>query len=425
MFMHENVKRFVVTLPNIMDQRMGYLSSYFDNVIDRMPMLTHLELLCGQAMEPERLNMLCMDEIEDDVLELIRGLPNLHVVLLSPGITSRLVEGLSHLPNLAEIDCRPDPEVCYDIANYVEFEPSLVEGAFPSLNYLAHFAVFAQTTLFLKTPFFPSNLTVLQIESPWVECPSDLHMLSVAIAENCQLLTALYLLISCDRGAFEETGSIGDIYERITLDSFRPLLSCPNIKTFEIVHQDSFDLQLEDIEEIASKWPSLETLKLNNDPVIFPAHESPFAYQSLPTLRSLLPFARHCPRLQHLGLFLRASMTDIPAAHELQSFQRLECLSMGVSYLAEEGPVTHFLSQICPVGCRVESSDKLEGEVGELLRRRWKTVDEWLPLLMRSRMEERRRMREENTERVRALEAELAAFRSGLFGHGNSNIAMQ
>ena len=423
--MHENVKRFVDTLPNIMDQRMGYLSSYFDDVIDRMPMLTHLELLCGQSMEddePERLGKSWMDEIEDDVLDLIGGLPNLHVVVLSPGITSRVVEGLSHLPNLSEIAYRPDPEQYYPPEDYLEFKPSLAEAAFPSLNYLAHFDSFEQTSLFLKTPFSPSNLSVLQIESHWGEDPSDLYMLSVAIAENCQVLTGLYLLTYCDRGFSEGTG-IGD--KHTTLDSFRPLLSCPNIKTFEILHPYSFDLQLEDIEEIASKWPSLETLKLNNDPVIFPAHESPFAYQSLPTLRSLLPFARHCPRLQHLGLFLRASMTDIPAAHELQSFQRLECLSMGVSYLAEEGPVTHFLSQICPVGCRVESSDKLEGEVGELLRRRWKTVDEWLPLLMRSRMEERRRMREENTERVRALEAELAAFRLGLFGHGNSNIAMQ
>jgi hypothetical protein len=419
--MHENVKRFVVNVPNIMDQSMGYISSFFDDVIGRMPMLTHLELLSRSSMleeddklEPRRTPW--MEEIEDDVLELIRGLPNLHVIALPPcHLTPRVAEQLSHLPNLTEIFYRLGPEQGYPVIDDLAF--SFAEGAFPSLKHLGNFARVEQMTQFLESPFSPSNLVVLQIEWYVFDDPFDVHELSVAVAANCQLLTKFHFLTH--QKPFTE-----DTYNEkiaVTLDPFRPLFSCTNITTFEMVYQYPLTLQLVAMEEIASKWPSLETLKLNNHPAFLPTHES---LLTLPTLRSLLPFARHCPRLRHLGLFLHATTTDLPPLHELQSFQRLECLSMGASYLSEEGPVTHFLSQICPVGCRVESNVWV-GKIWESLRREWETVDRWLPVLTRSRMEERRRTREESMERVRVLEAEVAALRSGLCGHGNSNIALQ
>jgi hypothetical protein len=67
---------------------------------------------------------------------------------------------------------------------------------------------------------------------------------------------------------------------------------------------------------------------------------------------------------------------------------------MGRSYLTDEGPVALFLSRICPVGCRVESSANLDGEPGKLLRRKWETVDHFLPLLTTFQMEEREKSME-------------------------------
>ena len=394
--MHHNVKHFVVTLPNPTYQR-NYLSSYFDYIVSRMPMLTRLEFQSSRAMH----------EIENDVLDLIRGLPNLQKIVLPPYyLTSRVTESLSHLPNLAEIIHRPESGKGYE-DDIQTFEPSLAEGAFPSLHHLALVAYFFDMTVFLNSPFFPSNLTVLYVESLSLEEPSEVHELSVAIAKNCPLLTKLCLLPSLDPDDTLEE-------RQMTLDTFRPVLSCPKITTFEIAHQYQLALQPEDIEEIASKWPSLETLTLNNAPVV-PAHESQL------TLRSLIPFARHCPRLQHLGLFLIASPMDIPAVNELHHFPRLECLAMGTSPLAEERPVALFLSRICPVGCRVTASVHWwwEQTLKSFANRdRWETVNELLPLLTASRVEERERMR----ERVRMLEVELEALRRE---RGDDAIPMQ
>ena len=397
MFMHENVRCFIVSIPR---GTIDYLSSYVDDVIGHMPMLTRLELLSD----------LSIYDMEDEILALIRGLSNLHVIFLPPcHLTSRITEGLSHLPNLAEINYREEPDGYYADRTETLFEPSLKEGAFPSLRHLALVVQFSSLAQFLNSPFFPSNLAILQIESYLWEEASDVHELSVAVAKNCRLLTKLYLSPYLD--PFDSPEG-----EQVTMDILRPLLlSCPKITTFEIAHQHPLALELNDIEEITSKWPSIETLKLNHHPQA----KTDVNHESLLTLRSLLPFAQHCPQLQHLALFLRASTADIPAAHELQSFQILKCLSMGYSHLADEDPVALFLSRICPVGCRVESSADLEGETGKLSRRKWETVDRLLPVLITLRMEER----ETSMERVKVLEAELEALRSELGRHGS--MAMQ
>jgi hypothetical protein len=310
MFMHENVRCFIVCIPR---GPIGYLSSYVDDVIGHMPMLTRLELLSD----------LSIYDMQDEILALIRGLSNLRVIFLPPcHLTSRITEELSHLPNLAEINYRENPNGYYPARKddtEMQFEPSLKEGAFPSLRHLALVVEFPSLAQFLNSPFFPSNLAILQVEScsQYSEEASAVHELLVAVAKNCRLLTKLYLspnlgLSDCPEG------------EWVTMDTLRPLLlSCPKITTFEIAHQHELVLELNDIEEITSKWPSIETLKLNH----YPRSENYAEYASRLTLWSLLPFAQHCPQLQHLALFLSASTADIPAAHELQSFQILKCLS--------------------------------------------------------------------------------------------------
>jgi hypothetical protein len=394
MFMHENVKRFMMSLPDQTHQPVYYLSSYFDDVTFRMPMLTHMELQDNRAMR---------HGIEHDVLDLIHGLPNLHVIILPPSyLTSRVIEKLSHLSNLAEIDQSNN----FKWVETLELQPSLAEGAFPSLHHLAIMTSFSNVTEFLKFPFFPSNLTVLRITSLSSEEPSEVHELSVAVAGNCRLLTTFCLSSMLYSG--------GNLEEPPTLNTLRPLLSCSKMTTFEIVHRLQLSLQLEDIEEIASKWPSLDTLILNNNPVL------PLPRESQLTLRSLLPFARHCPRLQHLGLFLDASTIDIPSAHELQFFQRLKCLSMGSSSLVEEGRVALFLSRICPIGCRVTTCVNGWGGVEHFTNcDKWEIVDQLLPLLITARVEERERMRKEGTEKVRMLEAKLETLCGK---HGNDTI---
>jgi len=102
------------------------------------------------------------------------------------------------------------------------------------------------------------------------------------------------------------------------------------------------------------------------------------------------------------------------AKHNIKRFKKLTTLSVGVSHIEDEGAVALFLSRLCPLGCEIEcgvtSNSNLEDRPADLddnddfatgmmpaeflrevnkRRTKWNEVQRLLPLLTRSRMEER------------------------------------
>ena len=110
-------------------------------------------------------------------------------------------------------------------------------------------------------------------------------------------------------------------------------------------------LTLDDLETLTSKWPTLEVIDLNREPVIIgPAMGTP----SNLTLRALLPFARNCPNLWELGLYLHATETDLPSVSEIpRPFSKLTDLNFGLSSIRELKAVALFPRLICPTNCNV------------------------------------------------------------------------
>lgn len=180
-------------------------------------------------------------------------------------------------------------------------------------------------------------------------------------------------------------------------------------REFTLTHDHPVDVTQENIEELAAKWPSLETLVLACEPIEL--------YSPTLTLRALLPFARHCPNLRNLGLFVNASAADLPTIYDLKRFKQLTKLSMGVSSIVDSGAVALFLSQLAPlelvVECGVTWHNELDAMdvadsaslVTEVSRRceQWSEVGRLLPLLTRLRMQER--------DRTRALQDEVDDLR--------------
>ncbi|OBZ72752.1 hypothetical protein A0H81_06680 [Grifola frondosa] len=179
-------------------------------------------------------------------------------------------------------------------------------------------------------------------------------------------------------------------------------------------------ISYDEIEELASRWPSLEVLMLNCDPM--PALEEPPI-----DLRALIPFARHCPNLRQLGLYLSGSAANLDEYSKeltekgpLVPFRHLDILSVGLSTISEPGPVALFLSQLCPLGCEMNAGlswpDGFEGVVAvtdedlalltDIHRRAsewytgWTEVQAVLPLLTRLRMQERGRRKALETSEV-------------------------
>jgi hypothetical protein len=413
MFMHTNVRRFAIRLPLFVDlstpsdnsqasispSNIPALKSLFGDVVDRMPDLTYLNIKMNYGIS----------KVESEVAELLRGLKKLKK-FAGPrySVTTNVMNALSRLEFLGCVEFQySDDQGFGDPEDVTEFRPTVEEGAFPSLWDLGLALNYQGFTKFINSPFAPTNLRMLYIDSQLFEVPEDVKSLLISLSENCQLLESLALLSRVD-----VPNGIMDFdpadEQCITFDTLKSLLNCPNLTSFELVHGCPVMMTQDEIEELAEKWPSLETLMLNNEPA--------FINNASLTLEALLPFAKHCPRLRHLGLFINASTVGqiyngTPTSSVSPSkrarvprdpprFKSLKRLSMGVSPISDVNGVTLYLSSICPTACQVESGvtwdEKLHvpPDIVRAIRvrcERWTLVEGMLPGMVEVRDEERER----------------------------------
>ena len=174
------------------------------------------------------------------------------------------------------------------------------------------------------------------------------------------------------------------------------------MKSFELRDVD-IHLTRADLIAMARAWPSLETLTLgceDIDSTVGPELD----------LQDLIPFARHCPHLHQLGLYLNANVVPnrSPSPRSPIRFKSLRTLSVGASSLSSVDSTALFLSQLLPPGCRIESGVRWPDafglaldKVGIVDDRRVKMAEWWvgwndvgkvLPLATEARMEERARI---------------------------------
>ena len=388
MFQHENVTDFSVYLHRTSTYP---ISTFFKEVMQRMP---HLKVLDLRFAFPVR-------EVEDDLLDLFSGLPQLRKVILPIyTFTSKIVEKLSTLQQLDTIQFEfMRSQGNGDITDVMNFDPQLQQGAFPVLTDLSLSAQLVDATRFLCGSFAPSNLTSLYLHTLCLASLGEVYEFLTMAAENCQLLIRLYLDFFTSADIRSDPDS-----PPITWQTLRPVLSCANLVEFEVRWDRAFVITQEDVEEMAAKWPSLETLLLNCEPMHVPTPPSL-------DLRALVPFARHCPKLIELGLYLSGTVdSDVVAdVGTVTPFKSLQRLCLGTSPISEAGPAALFLSQLCPLGCEVFSGitwpdgfairDDVLDEAGlEELNTQamiwfdnWKEVSRTLPLLTQLRAQERNR----------------------------------
>ncbi|KAJ7494625.1 hypothetical protein B0H11DRAFT_910388 [Mycena galericulata] len=395
MFMHANVKHFVLWLPEeFIELNSPSPPAFVRDIVSRMPHLTCLDLRTDIPMH----------DIEDDIRFLLQHLVRLRKVVFPRfGFTTRIAETLAQLEDLGCVEFQYWPEQgCGDSMDTQLFNPTLKMGCFPSLWDLALTVPVACATSFMKQDFSPRNLTSLYIDSRLVEPPAAVNELLVVLADTCQLLESLSII------TLIETISLADVPgdERIAFSSLLPLQNFPNLTVFEFIHKNPLDMKLEDLDQLARSWPSLRKLIINNEPLI--------SQQCDLTLKAILPFARHCPELEQLGIFMNASTADLPTTYPAdfpKPFPKLKHLSVGVSLINEPGPVALFLSHLCPLKTQLEygvtwdTAGLPSSMFSTILDRcsKWEKVAELLPLLTKLRMEER--------DRTRLLVAEVKDLR--------------
>ncbi|KAF9501829.1 hypothetical protein BDN71DRAFT_1460290 [Pleurotus eryngii] len=386
LFMHKTVKRFKFYLREEMVTPPNGLGAFFQAVMTRMPDLEVLDIS----------SVLSVSDIEADMIKLLSGLPKLKEVILPLYYVSPSISGtLSQLPNLNVLGFQYDDEQGRGDSQDVAAPPAtLGEGAFPVLYDLALSMPFIHASELFDQPFSPQNITMLFIDSALPESPSDIHNLLSVIVKNCPLLINLSLnphLSTTDNPPTDE---------RLTYANMRPVLTLPNLTSFDINHYYPIDLKYKDMEELARAWPNLETLMLNSDPV---ALDHPPAL----SIAALIPFAEHCPNIRQLGLYMNAAEEDLPSSRDLVPFKCLETLSVGLSHITDHENVALFLSHLIPSECELEcggtwrildwESSSPASEYG-IIHQAWSMVGSVLPLLHKVRMQERKRYEEAKSE---------------------------
>ncbi|KAL6298455.1 hypothetical protein BKA93DRAFT_835607 [Sparassis latifolia] len=392
-FMHARLKRLEIGVYNVTAPP---LAEYFQQIIRRIPLLPYLALRLPQRSS--------IRDTEEDVVRFIRGLRHLQL-FVAPiyGLTSRIAAELSKLPHLDTISLSPPIELGNgDRTDVSQFAPILHDHAFPSLKALCMCSQITFAIQLFSGRFSPVNITYLCVHVLAVVDPLVVQQFFTVIKDRCHLLSELHVdfMIHPDSPI---SVLPPPVHERPSMETFRPLLSCRRLTRFEFRWDYPLNLTDRDMEEFATGLPYIETFILNCDAII------EFSLSSL-TPKALLPFARHCPRLRRLGLYLNATGLQVPLPTQptLAQFARLEKLYVGVSDIDRVEPVVLFLSQLCALGCEIIAGLRWPDAFGITLDRagivddrrarmtqacvRWMELGKVLPLVIKARMDEKARM---------------------------------
>lgn len=425
LFMNESVRRFNLHLDNGTE----FLRPFFDNISARMPHLTVFDLRTS----------LSASTIEEDFVHLLRELPHLEkVVVPTYHITSRVMETLAGLPSLSVIEFQYSQHQGIGDKKDVElFNPSISTDGFPALwdlSLSAHLSQFIPVVVNILAPAV-KNLTSLYVHAVSVEGEASIREYFTAVGENFPSIKSVYMEVLPGQTMSTQWGETEPEFEALTLDTLKPLLNCPHLTTFELMYPIPLCLSLDDLETLTSSWPTLEVIDLNREPVVL---GTALEKQSNLTLRALLPFARNCPDLRKLGLYLHATEADLPTIHEIpRPFTKLTDLHVGISSIEEPQAVALFLSHICPTDCIIEAGmcwPNVDSFVDQTSRSTmhervvaWSEVDFYLPLSVKLRNEERvaRDNLEREMEDLRIRNAILAEKSTmGLKGDGDKGCVI-
>ena len=387
-FLHSRVKKFVLYLRQDMLDSQRDIFKYFASC---MPNLSFLDI---RANIPVR-------DFEDDLVYFLQKLPKLQdVVFPYYYVTTKIAKCLSDMEHLSSIDVHRDDSVdelfSGDLLDVASFNPTLTEGAFPRLFRLYMYVSYDDATRFIKAPFSLSRLTQFCNDSDrLIETPDSVHQLLSALSENCPPLKVLELSSILD-------ASVTNITDHppgyITLDTLKPIFTLPHLVIFELQHQYPLLMTQQDITLLASSCPALENIRLGIDTI--------YLTESTLTLAALVPFAQHCPKLEHLGLFVNATAIAVPEVSPTAApkpFKSLQYLYMGYSMIDKWLNPAIYLSQLLGPECEItaeplwDEDNDISEELNHIKEARselWDKAITTVPMLSKVRVQDWGRMRD-------------------------------
>ena len=414
------------------------LASYVQAVIERAPGVSKLEI---RSTHPVR-------DIQAEVQVLVRGLLYLkHLTLPLYFLNNEITAALASSVFLESITFAvPIEQGTGDRADVSHYAPVLEEGSFQSLRKLSFSAHLQHAITFIGGAHTPNNITSLHINILAIDNPPVLHDLLVAVT-RFRALTELVLDFVLSPGA-PVVWPPPPPAARPSVETFRPILAHNRLTKFEIRWDYQLNLVDQDMEVFATSWPFLEYLHLHSEPI--PELTNPPAL----SLQALIPFAKHCPQLKYLGLYVDGDSTPPRTATRMeespQPFRRLRELSFGSSPVAVTDPTALYLSQLCPADCELTPGvrwpdafgivlDEIEGADDIRVKMqnwwiRWGSIAKVLSLVVRARQDEKVRVmalqremaqlsvtRKREKERLEELEREVSVLKGTVYTREGSD----
>lgn len=320
-----------------------------DSVHTRMPHISHLSLIIG--------NMRGIYDLHFS--ELLSGLHHLEIISFTRhSLSPQLLSSMSFLPELRIIDVDQgrlgsDPFFASERADSQLWHMSpftFHNRTFKSLRQLSmSFPDFGDARSFFELPRSPSpTLEVLDIiiTFPRKMGRQETRVFLERLGVLCHNLRVLRIEMVAPATTVAQVIGI----ESLDFSSLEPILAFPYLTGFTIVHTWPLDISDSDVENLSRRWPALESLSLNRHPaVVLPPKLS---------LSAIVHFARWCPHMTHLSLYINATVVSLPRVlYRLPSSFR--CFNVGASpfpFTANQGTldvIVSLLVSVLPSGCSI------------------------------------------------------------------------
>ncbi|KAI0085999.1 hypothetical protein BDY19DRAFT_908535 [Irpex rosettiformis] len=437
-FMHSGIQHLVIQLnvsssspsSSSSSPSSSSLASYVEDIISHSPGISTLQI---HSPHPIR-------TIQPETQTLIRGLLYLkHLTLPMYFLTSHLAATLAGCVFLESVEfAEPVERGVGDRRDISHFAPHahpllsssdnkttsthLEEESFQSLRRLSIAAYIPHATAFLASRLLPPHtLTSLRLVVLATSPPHVLEELFETLRKFTELSEVVVdfpitpdspISLPPPFSSFSSSSPTHPSSSRPTISTLRPLLNRP-LKKLELRWDYELLLTDDDAHELARGLRGVEVLHLHSEAIplsyfsssssslSFPTSFSssstptPSSYESAThrhrhrpslTLRALEPFARYCPRLRYLGLYLdgdsssstsfttttssptTTSSTPTPTTTiPTPTFHQLQELALGSSPLTSTSSATLYLSRVVRAGCVVRAGVRWPDAYGVVL----------------------------------------------------------
>ena len=319
LFLSHNLRHLALEI-DVTDVSPASFNHFLQHLPNRSPQLTHFNLYTQVVSR----------DIQTELSKCIKSLRSLKVVGLPPCYhTDVIVQALAVAPALVEMRTGwlaaqpPTPE-----ESQVEFK----EGWFRSVERVDLELSPLRAIPLITDPYRPRSLSRLRLTTGTLSDHDHLERFLSVVATTLPELKLLSLNL---------WGPHTPLPTAIPFNSFRPVLACRLIKTFEVGHNHPVQLDEADIGAMAEAWPNLAELTFCEDPVLTGNTSQGLSLSALPL------FAEKFPALKELGLFLDGA--PVPPFTAPPVFSNLIELNVGTSRLDSRHATANalYISDLC------------------------------------------------------------------------------